>query len=508
MPRSLYSLLARRYATPQQRERLYTRREAIRLSIGASAALMLSSRMAMAGRQPPAARGKRVIIIGAGFAGLAAAYELKTAGYDVTVFEARNRVGGRVLSFTDWLKPAGDRIVNCEGGGELIGTNHPTWMEYADRFKLPMIEVTDDEELSYPVMLDGKLLNEEDAGAIYEALDAAHEKFNADAALVNEDEPWLGEKAKEWDARSTGEFLRSLELTDQARRAVIAEFEANNGSPIDSQSYLANLAQIKGGGVEVYWSDSENRRCGGGNQQLAAKLLEAVGPDRVFLKTAVSSIKMGSKGITVTTAAGGRVDAEDVILAVPPSVWSRITFDPVLPQDLAPRMGQNVKYLARVSKRFWLDEKLSQYAFGEGPLHMTWDGTDNQEIDEQSGACLVGFSGAAGAEACRQVPAAERDAFYRQQFEKFYPTFGDHFREARFMDWPGDEWTRASYSFPSPGQITAIGPRLRDGLGGDAGRLHFAGEHTCYKFVGYMEGALNSGASLAARLAKRDGITK
>ena len=73
-----------------------------------------------------------------------------------------------------------------------------------------------------------------------------------------------------------------------------------------------------------------------------------------------------------------------------------------------------------------------------------------------------------------------------------------------FMDWQADMWTLAGYSFPAPGQITTIGPRLRKGLG----RLHFAGEHCCYGFVGYMEGALNSGVTLAKRLAIRDGVLK
>ena len=54
------------------------------------------------------------------------------------------------------------------------------------------------------------------------------------------------------------------------------------------------------------------------------------------------------------------------------------------------------------------------------------------------------------------------------------------------------------------GEVTTVGPRLREGLG----RLHFAGEHCSYAFMGYMEGALNSGASLAKRLAKRDGVAK
>jgi monoamine oxidase len=70
------------------------------------------------------------------------------------------------------------------------------------------------------------------------------------------------------------------------------------------------------------------------------------------------------------------------------------------------------------------------------------------------------------------------------------------------MAWPDEPWTLAGYSFPAPGQVTTVGPLLAKGLG----RLHFAGEHACYKFVGYMEGALSSGAAVAMKLAARDGV--
>ena len=72
------------------------------------------------------------------------------------------------------------------------------------------------------------------------------------------------------------------------------------------------------------------------------------------------------------------------------------------------------------------------------------------------------------------------------------------------MNWPSDRWAKASYSFPAPGQVTAHGPVFFKGLG----RLHFAGEYTCYAFPGYMEGALQSGARLANRLGVRDGVVK
>jgi len=120
----LYTKLQRKFGKPQDG---LTRREMLQATLAASAGLLLSGSGAFAQGKA----GKRVIVVGAGFSGLAAAYELKSAGYDVLVLEARNRVGGRVVTFRDFVPGK-----HVEGGGELVGSNHPNWVAYADRFKL------------------------------------------------------------------------------------------------------------------------------------------------------------------------------------------------------------------------------------------------------------------------------------------------------------------------------------------------------------------------------------
>ncbi len=191
---------------------------------------------------------------------------------------------------------------------------------------------------------------------------------------------------------------------------------------------------------------------------------------------------------------------DDVVLAVPPSVWEKIKIDPPLPKGLRPQMGTNVKYLAAVSGQFW--KPATPVAHTNGQISMTWEGTDAQPGEQ--GAELTSFSGGPAAEACRGSLRGPRAAAYAALLERLYAGFGKSFVQSRFMDWPADPFTRAGYSFPAPGEITTLGPTLRAGIG----RLHFAGEHACYKFVGYMEGALNSGASLARRIAERDGVVR
>src|SRR5687767_3540621 len=114
MARSLYAHLARRYSAQTTG---LERREFLKTTLAASAGLLLSSLSGLGASagQRQVGRGRRVLVIGGGYAGLACAHELISAGYHVTVLESRNRVGGRVISFGDMVK---GKVV--EGGGELI----------------------------------------------------------------------------------------------------------------------------------------------------------------------------------------------------------------------------------------------------------------------------------------------------------------------------------------------------------------------------------------------------
>jgi monoamine oxidase len=476
-----------------------SRRRFLGLTLAGSAGLLLSNSAASAwvsmGRRRAGA--KRVVVIGGGFGGLACAYELKSVGYDVTVIEARARVGGRVLSFGD-LVPG----KNVEGGGELIGSNHPCWVAYKDKFNLDFLDVTEAEDAEFPIILGGRRLTEAESSALYEEMDAALMPMNDDARKINSDEPWKSPNSEALDARTTKAWIDSLECSPLCKAGLTAQFNADNGQDVSKQSYLGNLAQVKGGGVEAYWTESEVYRCHGGNDQLARMLAESIGPERLLTGRPVHSVEVMAERVNVTCAGGRTLECDDVVLAVPPTVWHKIDFKPGLPREISPQMGINVKYLAAVKSRFWREKKLAPDSLSDGDISMTWEGTDNQPGDE--GACLTSFSGGEAAGRARARQAEARQAAYGDGLEALYPGFKEQFVKSRFMDWPGDPWTMTGYSFPAPGQVTTVGPRLRQGLG----RLHFAGEHACYAFVGYMEGGLHSGVSLAKRLAVRDGVAK
>lgn len=486
-PPRLYLRLRRRFAPGAPG---ISRREALKTAMAASVGLLLSGAPACISRtRSRGSSARRVLIVGGGFSGLACAHELRAAGHDVRILEARSRVGGRVLSFRDFV-PGG--VV--EGGGELIGSNHATWMGFAQLHGLEFLDVTEDENVSFPVTLEGRRLPDDEVEALCHGMDSVFARMTDDARPVEAERPWETPGAGALDALSTSAWLARVDASPLVKRAIAATLAADNGVPLERQSLLGNLASVKGGGLERYWTDSEVHRCAGGNDRLARALAGAIGPERILLGTPVVRIDDEGPVARVVTADGTVHEADEVVLAVPPSTWSKIDIRPALPATLAGgaiQMGTNVKWLARLDSRFWLGSSVGPGSMSDGEISETWEGTDNQKLDR--GAALVAFSGADAAERCRAFPTASRDGAYLDRLAAVYAGIRGRFVEARFMDWPGDPWTLAGYSFAAPGSILRIGPPLHAGIG----RLRFAGEHTSFAFPGYMEGALESGVRVA-----------
>jgi monoamine oxidase len=489
MSQFLFSMLERRFGDA---ERLISRREMLKATLGGTAALLMSARDGFAFR---AHEAKRIVVVGAGFSGLAAAYELISVGYKVTLVEPRGRLGGRVWSLDGLIR---DKTV--EAGGELIGTNQPMWAAFAKHLNIRFMDVDWGKEHQWPVRLNGKLLPQNEAQKLWEEMREGLAKINDDARKVNADEPWTSADAEALDRRTTAQWLDSLELSQRCRQALTIQLTAINGVLPAWQSYLANLAMIKGGGVEDYWTQTDALHCEGGAMLLADEMADEIGPAHFVIGKSVVGIKTEEKQATVTLSDGRKLEADDVILTAPASTWGRISFDPALPAGLTPQMGSNTKFLAVVKTRFWEKSKLGSRALSDDIFSLAWEDTCGQP--EAGGVCLTAYAGGPYADRARELTTEQRNEQYLAALEEVLPGIRQEFVKAKYVNWQNDPWALGSYSFPAPGQVTTLGPVLHAGLG----RLHFSGEHCSYAFIGYMEGALQSGVRTAKKIALRDGV--
>ena len=473
-----------------------TRRRFLQASLAAGAALMLPQRFPSAATS---ATRPRVLVIGAGFAGLSCAYQLKRAGADVEVLEARNRVGGRVFSLNDFVP---GKVV--EAGGELIGGNHPTWMAYAREFGLEMRDVGDEEGPGSPILIGGKSYLGADAKALFDAIETSLARMNADARAIDLQRPWLTPGADQLDRLSLAQVAATWPVEPHVRAATLALLSNDNVLDPLRASYLALLSNIAGGGIEAYWSESEIYRCARGNQQLAFKLAGAIGSERIHLRSPIERLQLKADGVQVTTAGGQQFQADVLVLTAPPSTWDQLGIGPLLPQELRPYAGPAIKYLSLVNKPFWNDLGVEPNALTDTPVGEFWVATDGQRSNPNDPACLAVFSGGQAASTCLQVPRGQRDQQMTHWIETVYPGYRQSAGRRLFMGWPEDRWTRCGYTSPILGQVTSLYPRLEEGL---QDRIYFAGEYTSLLFTGFMEGGLHSGAQLARKLATTWNLT-
>ncbi|MDR3533365.1 MAG: FAD-dependent oxidoreductase, partial [Rhodopila sp.] len=376
----LYRSLLRRYR-PESFD--HTRRAFLGLGVAAGALALTGPTNAALGLPSRTHHGRRVIIAGAGLAGLACAYELKRAGYDVQILEARPRIGGRVLTIRNWLP---GKMV--EAGGELIGSNHPMWLRYAHLFGLGFRPVTDWPEENRPILIDGRRLDDAAKRALFEDMDRILGALTRQSRGVDAEKPWLTLDAEALDRGSFGDWLALQRPEPLTEWVMQIELGADNGVSLAQQSLLGMMTQIKGGGLEKYWTDSEMLRCRQGNDALAAAFAGAVGGKRIHLQTQVKKIDITGNAVALVDVTGTRWQADHVVLAIPPSVWHAVAIQPALPATLFPQMGVNYKYLARIRKEVWAPA--SPEGLAEDSISETWNSVDNQS---GPGLCLTGFTG-------------------------------------------------------------------------------------------------------------------
>ena len=481
-------------------KRYINRRNFIKQSIFSTAALSAPSFDAPSANrkvlQPTGIAPKKVIVIGAGLAGLSAAFELTQTGHDVTVLEARTRSCGRVYTLRD---PFSDGIY-AEAGAFSFSDAHDLTLKYARLFDLPIVP-EESRDLASIVSIKGKRIKAKRGEKIQWPLNLTPEEERLGFAgvwtkYVESVLPEIGKapaqdlplaSLKKYDQMTFSQFLRRQGLSPDAVAVLRLGYLDFFGDGIDAISALQLLRDT------ALQTGKKWYMIKGGNDLLPRAFAHRLA-DKIHHGTPVVKIEHDARGVRVVFLqfdTPQKVTADYVICAIPFSTLKRVE---VVPQ-FSPEKQRAIEELPYTSvarvliqtrRRFWVDEGLSGEAATDLPVMWVAEATSNQQ-----GPRGILLSNITGPQARRvtAMRARERISFTLQTTEQLFPGISQHFEGGISKCWDEDEWARGGYAWFKPGQMASLMPYIAR----PEGRVHFAGEHTSAWF-GYMQGALESGA--------------
>jgi monoamine oxidase len=479
------------------------------LQSGAAAALGASALPRTAGAAPRRARRLRadVVVVGAGFSGLAAARQLHAAGHSVAIVEARDVVGGRTRN----ASIAGGRYI-AEVGGEFVGPTQDRILALARAMRVPTFKVYNSGQsvfsvrgtrTFYPASIG--IPNDPDVQALLQVLTGI-DRLAADVGPLT---PWKHSKARKYDAITLADYLKPFNLTPTANAVADAIFEAIWGADADELSFLYVLQYVAAAGnartpgaflrLIATGGGAQESRIVGGSVVVAEKVAKQLG-DHIHLESPVAKIKDHDNTVTVTTTNNLVITARRVIVAVPPVLASKIAYAPGLPtakRTLLKAMtpGSLTKVEAVYDKPFWRDAGLSGQGVSDTGLARTpWD---NSPPDGGVGVYFSFIGGKLHSQWAALDPATRK----AKVLDDFVRLLGDERARTPLeyleKDWTTEKWTRGCpVGHFAPGVLQKHGAALRTPVG----RIHFAGTETSDYWLGYMDGAVRAGERAASEV--------
>lgn len=447
----------------------------------------------------------KVLVVGAGIAGLTAAYRLRQAGVPVDIIEARNRVGGRIRS----LANAAGTGVTVELGGEFIDTDHTKLRSLAQELGLTIVDLiaTDKglvpetwyfqgrkipelEIINYFIPLAQKI--EDDLVAIGDG-DVTYRSYNqATFALDN---------------TSIAEYLEQAKINPILQEMLYVSYTTEYGREAAEQSCL-NLVFLIGTNTDtfsVYGESDERYTIRGGNEQVPRLLADYLA-NVIQTETELEAICIRPDGrYRVSFRSGYRTfdrTYERILLTLPFSTLRLVKLKVNLPAIKEKAIaelgyGTNAKLITAYQQKLWRTKYNSTAAtFTDTGFQNTWESSRYQKSPK---GLITNFTGGEHGLSLGKGSAESQAEILLPQLDRIFPGI-KNLRQGQAIRayWPGEQYTRASYACYLVGQWTGISGSEQERVG----NLFFAGEHCSLSYQGYMEGGCRTGEVAAWRILK------
>ncbi|CAN5657754.1 NAD(P)/FAD-dependent oxidoreductase [soil metagenome] len=421
-------------------------------------------------------RKKSCVVIGAGFSGLAAAYKLKNAGWNVTVLEARDRIGGRVFSYS---LPQNKNLI-CELGAEWVGESHERIKALCADFKIPLQKHQFDDYLlqNGKVSRPGQWGFSPQAKTAFEKVKAQYEKLTALQQTKLDKLDW-------WT------YLEKIGFTESD--LILRDL-------MDSTDFGESIRHVSAFGALAEYAESSPKnemdyKMTGGNSRLAEEFTTRIGLENIKTNTLVTEINQTKNGIVTVKTATDSYKADAVICTAPTNSLLKIKFNPPLPtvqREAAEKLiyARICKNSVLYEKRFWKDENFSMVS--DVTSHFYFHSTQNQAGKE---GILTSYAIGEKADILASQSDERRMRIITNDLKDFDEDAPNLAKGIASYAWQRDRYTDGAYALYRPGQWFGIRPILQK----PHLKVLFAGEHLA-DWQGFMEGAIETGEAAAESL--------
>ena len=457
----------------------------------------------------------RIAIVGGGLAGLTCAWRLKQAGFDATIYEGSDHLGGRCQTRRNFFADG----QTVERGGELIDTGHYAVRGLAHELGLTLDDLIAAEPAgTVPFFFfDGAPYPFEEAARDFLGIDS---KLRADIraagypTLYNSYTP----RGRELDRTSVATYLEQIVpggTRSRLGQLLDVAYNIEYGAETNEQSAL-NLLYLLGYSArdefDLFGESDERYHIRGGNDQLvsglAAKLtgqVELGNELRAVVRQPDGRIRL----LLLQGSSTREVVADHVVLALPFSILrasvdlsrsglSALKLAAI--RDLG--MGTNTKLQVQFTQRSWNQLGNTGDSYADTGYQATWEATRAQP---GTAGILVDYTGGRTGFEMNRGTVQQRARLFLAQLEPVLPGLTANYNGKATLDyWTGNPWSRGSYSYWKVGQYTAFA-----GIEGEPeGALHFCGEHTSINFQGFLNGAIETGERAAGEIVDALSVSK
>lgn len=439
----------------------------------------------------PRTRRTRVIVAGAGLAGLTAARYLERAGAEVTIFEARDRIGGRVLTMREGF----DDGQHAELGADLIEAEQTLVLDLAKALKLDTVRILRN---GWGFYGGRKPKTNRDAPDTFErAADLLKPEIEAFKAAGCR---WDSAVAQQLGGQSVADWLARKRVNAQLAAAIrgLRGFYLADPEDLSLLPLVEQFAEGETPGASTMY------RLKDGNDALPSAVAREL-KGTVHLRAPVLRVVQRSRrrlSVTVGGKPRQQVTADFLVCTLPAALARMVVFEPSLPEPQLEavatlRYGPATRVLLQFEKRFW-KTLTGPSAYGsDRPTGAVWDA--NEQQSRAPGILTLLAGGRASREIRDIIASGGWTAAVRRLAWLGRPS---PLIAAASYTWELDEWARGGYAVFSP----RFDPAVRGWLARPAGRVLFAGEHTSTKWQGFMNGAVESGRRAALEVAMLAGL--